>query len=394
MDSTTNPSKRRRRFAISLRASMLLILLVALLIGWKVDRAHMQRRLVAAIRAADGEVEYDFQSAGAAVPSGPIWLRRLVGDEYFQEVERVVLLSDEPKVMAAVGQLDRLKTLVIHYLEYNPGNALSEIGKLKRLNILVLFDAQDLRDEMLASLDGLPELGELHILDARLGDTGLVRLGHLPKLEILEISSSGSGSVHITDAGVEAVARSMPSLRELEILEESNVTDAALASVERLSKLTTIRLGGPTITDVGMAHLSDLRNLEILELGKVAITDEGLNYLRHLKKLRILNLESDKITNAGLAQISGLTNLEDIRISSAAISDDGLVYLASLTKLKYLALSRGQITDAGLTHLKGLTVLSDLNLEYTQVSAAGVDLFRKGRPPIQVNIYRDSPESK
>jgi hypothetical protein len=158
MASTTETPKRRSRFAISLRILMLLVLLAALPMGWKVNRAHTQRRAVAAIRAANQDVRYDFQRSGAIEPPGPAWLRRLVGDEYFQEVVHVTLRSDDPKVMAAVGQLDRLEYLNIDVLQENAGNALAEIGRLKRLQDLSLYGAFGLRDDMLASLDGLPEL--------------------------------------------------------------------------------------------------------------------------------------------------------------------------------------------------------------------------------------------
>ena len=47
----TEPEKPRlRRFVISVRALMLLVVLVAVPVAWKVNRANTQRRAVAAIR--------------------------------------------------------------------------------------------------------------------------------------------------------------------------------------------------------------------------------------------------------------------------------------------------------------------------------------------------------
>ena len=372
-------SLRGSRFQLSLRALMLIVLVTGGIMGWKANRARTQRRAVAAIRAANqfNDVRYDFQRSGAAEPPAPAWLRRLVGDEYFQEIVHVTLESADPKVMAAVGQLDRLEHLEIHDLGENPGNALAEIGKLKRLQDLSLYGAFGLRDDMLASLGGLPELFRLYIFDADVGDAGLARIAHLPKLETLEISSRSLVSKRlVTDLGVEAVARSMPELRELDLY-DSDVTDASLASIGRLSKLTTVRLSGPKVTDAGVAHLSNLRDLEVLQLGQVTVTDEGLKHIQHLKKLRILNFDSDRITDAGLAHIAGLTNLEHLLINSSAITDAGLAHIAGLTKLQSLDLSRGQITGVGLAHLKGLTALYDLDLEKTRITDEGLDDIRK-----------------
>jgi hypothetical protein len=367
---------------------MILVLLAGLPTGWKVNRAHTQRRAVAAIKASSqfNDVRYDFQKSGAVQPPGPEWVRRLVGDEYFQEVVHVTLESANPKVMAAVGQLDRLEYLHISHVGKYPGNPLAEIGKLKRLQDLGLWGADGLRDEMLASLEGLPELFTLSIFDADLGDAGLARLAHLPKLKTLQMSSRSLVSKRlVTDLGVEAVARSMPELREL-LLDDSDITDASLAAIGRLSKLTTVRLSGPKVTDAGMAHVSNLRDLEVLILGRVAITDEGLRHIRNLKKLRILNVDSDRITDAGVAHIARLTNLEHLLINSSAITDAGVAYIAELTKLQSLDLSRGQITGTGLVHLKGLTTLYDLDLEKTGINDADLEKIGPNQSIASLNL--------
>ena len=392
MPSTTETPKRRRGFVVSLRAFMLLILLAALPMGWKVNRVHIQRRAFAAIPVAKQNIWYDFQTSGATEPPGPAWLRRLVGDEYFQEIVHVSLGSDDPEAMAAVCQLDRLEFLCVQDLPGDAGKALAEIGRLKRLQDLRLYGALGLRNEMLASLDGLPVLSRLYIFDADVGDAGLVRLAHLPKLETLEISSRGLRSKRlVTDVGVAAVARSMPELRELDLC-DSDITDAALVAVSRLSKLTTISLTGPKVTDAGLTLLSNLRDLEVLILGQVDVTDEGLKQIHHLKKLRILNLVSDRITDAGLAYIAGLTDLEHLLINSSAITDAGLAHIAGLSKLQSLDLSGGRITDAGLPHLKGLSALYELDLERTRITNGGMDSFRKTMPKVHFAGVPKMPE--
>src|SRR5262249_43397841 len=94
MTAPAPKSPRRRCFTLSLRALMILVLVTGAWLGWRVKRAETQKWAVAAIEKLGGDVSYDDNS-----PSGqqgffnqrwaPAWLRRQVGDEYFQEVVEV-----------------------------------------------------------------------------------------------------------------------------------------------------------------------------------------------------------------------------------------------------------------------------------------------------------------
>ena len=67
-------SPRRRWFRLSLRGLMILILIIACGIGWKVSRDRSERQAVEAIRAAGGMVLYDYQYS-----TDPEVFRRLNG---------------------------------------------------------------------------------------------------------------------------------------------------------------------------------------------------------------------------------------------------------------------------------------------------------------------------
>jgi len=76
----------------SLRALIVLVLLIGAGLGWLVRSAHVQRDAVAAIRRAGGSVSYDWEwNNGKSVPGGkpwaPKWLVDLVGIDYYAGTE-------------------------------------------------------------------------------------------------------------------------------------------------------------------------------------------------------------------------------------------------------------------------------------------------------------------
>src|SRR4051812_10286776 len=86
-----------RRFVVSLRVMLLLVLACGLWLGWKANRAREQRRAIEAVRSHGGQVFFDWNEdtllssvkPEGKHPSAPRWARQLLGDEYFQEVTAV-----------------------------------------------------------------------------------------------------------------------------------------------------------------------------------------------------------------------------------------------------------------------------------------------------------------
>ena len=93
----------RRWFQYSLRTFLVVLTAFAVWRGVVIHRAREQREAVKAIEAAGGIVRYDWQydsfrarrdgvsfdsplSNSMREPSGPLWIRRIVGDEFFQQV--------------------------------------------------------------------------------------------------------------------------------------------------------------------------------------------------------------------------------------------------------------------------------------------------------------------
>ena len=78
------PAGKRPRFAVSVRVLLLLILGVALWIGWKVHRAREQRLAVRVLSEYSGFAYYDWQFEGGSINPKrklpvPAWLVNQIG---------------------------------------------------------------------------------------------------------------------------------------------------------------------------------------------------------------------------------------------------------------------------------------------------------------------------
>jgi hypothetical protein len=117
----------RRYLAFSLRTHFILLTALSVWLGVVVNRAREQREAVKAIKALGGGILYDWQleytRAGELVntdkdaPDGPAWLRRVIGDDFFQHVYFVVFQiipsTPDADIMKAVPALKRLRGLSI-----------------------------------------------------------------------------------------------------------------------------------------------------------------------------------------------------------------------------------------------------------------------------------------
>ncbi len=193
-----NPNSGHGRYTMRLRALMLLIAVAALGLGWRVNRAHTQARAVARIKAAGGEVWYDYELDGDgsrkanASPWAPAQVRRLLGDELFQEVTAVTFR----------GQTT---------------------------------------DDQLASAEDLDRLLEFNLLvpdgDKRVTDAGLAHLRRLRGLRIVRIEDA-----HVNDAGLGYLA-DLPHLHELFFLHIDGITEPGWAALAKMTELRELTLG-------------------------------------------------------------------------------------------------------------------------------------------------------
>ena len=376
------------RFRLSLRVMLLLVLAFGLGLGWLVNRARNQRLAVAQVSTYNGYVLYDFeQRRGKQFPDsqpwGPAWLRRRLGNEYFQEVT-VVRYVDQPPSDATLAPLESLSNIeelaflnrIFHGrapVEPPPDLArltepgLSRLERLTRLRRLEIH-GQELSGSMLRHLRYSPDLEELDLMSSGITDEGMPPLGAMPRLRVLKLWES-----HIIGTCLEGL-RGSQMLQELEFY-ETPLADPAYGCMGTLTNLDELYFNQCETNDAQLAHLSGLVHLKRLTLGgyKSKITDAGLVHLEGMTELESLDLTGAQLQGSGLAALKGLTKLKRLRLGWTHVDDDSLKALASMPDLEVLELHQTRVTDAGLKHLQGLKNLKELSLFRTAVTKEALD---------------------
>jgi hypothetical protein len=84
-------------------------------------------------------------------------------------------------------------------------------------------------------------------------------------------------------------------------VDDHRLTDATLARIGQLSRLTELQFGGNAITDAGLASLAKLGELRSLDLRMTPITDAGVESLKALPALADLDLSGTNASARGIA---------------------------------------------------------------------------------------------
>jgi hypothetical protein len=316
----------RKRFTLSLRVFMILVLAGSAGLGWLIQKARRQRLAVAAIEANGGDVLYDWQdSFGNGQRWAPAWLRSAVGAEHFQEVKRV------------------------HISLFSAGDDTgSPNGFLVSADRLVEF------------CRAFPRLQRLSVAREGATDRALKVVGGLGELEYFRIWRGQFG-----DAGLEHLTR-LPCLRTL-VLEDTRLSDNALRRLDSLTHLETLEFAGCLMTNHDMSILPVLHNV---------------------KSLTIYENKEALLTEQGFVHFSRLPKLEDLSLTGCNVTDDGLNHLKCLNSLKdiYISGARVKITSAGFQHLRSMKFLKTLTIKECQVRVEDVRQLESAIPRVRVQI--------
>jgi Leucine rich repeat len=257
------PPKRQRRWCqFSLRTLLVFTLICAIPCAWlgrRIERKRKEREAVEAIIKLGGHVLYDYQATTAGISRGPDWLRKLLGENLFSEVE------------------------------------------------IVSFQGTGDTDVWLENVRGLTQLHRLSLNDTNVTDVGLTRLKELNQLKSL-----GLCGTKVTDAGLENL-KGLSQLQELD-LSGNDITATGLQHLKGLSQLEWLDLSETKTTDAGLVKLRELTQLYFLDLRNTQVTDAGLANLKGLTHLKQVNLRGVRVTDAGVKDLQkALPNCEILR---------------------------------------------------------------------------------
>ncbi len=129
-------------------------------------------------------------------------------------------------------------------------------------------------------------------------------------------------SSRATDADVERLLALRENITHLDFA-RSPLTDRALATLARCTNLQVLRLDGTAITDAGVAALAPLHRLSSLNLNRTPVTDQALVPLRRLKALQKVFLWDTAVSADGVAALQSAlyrsAEAERLRLQIAAL---------------------------------------------------------------------------
>ncbi|HEV3340031.1 MAG TPA: hypothetical protein VG125_06730 [Pirellulales bacterium] len=186
---------------------------LALCLGIWVRQVHQRKDLIAWIQKNSGsprltyahQLDANGRLDEKAQPLGPRWLRRLLGDEAFCEVETVGLRG------ARVTDADLRRLVVFRQIS------------------AIEIDATRVTPKGLRALRQLPRLHYLRLSGLAADDEGMAEVAHLEHLERFWLMGPG-GNV-ISDKGLLEL-RALPNVQRLD-LDRVEVSGAAIAALRK-----------------------------------------------------------------------------------------------------------------------------------------------------------------
>lgn len=122
------------------------------------------------------------------------------------------------------------------------------------------------------------------------------------------LADVGPNSLHVlsfdrvVEPSIEAVATQAGSLRRI-YLQDSELSDRALAVIARLTELRFFQSWGNRFTDEGVSQLSSLVNLRHLYLEEATLTLAAFSFVTHLPALEDLGVQDVPLTPDELEQL-------------------------------------------------------------------------------------------
>lgn len=246
-------------------------------------------------------------------------------------------------------------------------------------------------------LANAPELVEIGLSGASVGDKLVIELAKLPKLSRLRLAATPITQAAIAQIAARGKTAQIEDLAELDLggtpvddanaaaliggpkmrilrLDRTPITDAALAAAEPGPGLRELYMSYTKVTDQGLEILDRLRGLHGLGLAEAAIGAPTMARIAKLHELRVLVLSSVRAPHEGLAGLGRLEALESLYLDGTRTDDETLAALAKLRQLRVLHLANTDVSEASLNVLRGFGQLEELTVGDTRMHAGIAEL--------------------
>ena len=203
------PKRKRRWCQFSLRTLLIFMLVCAISCGWvarRIEQKRREREIVNEIIKRGGRVEYDFEIDVRSKPAGPDWLRRLLGENFFNDVYGLQIKTIGAPRLEQVKEMFKLKWVGLENTDVTDADLVALKG-LPRLESLDL-SFTTVGDDGLANLEKLTELRWLYLAGTNVTDDGLVHLKTLHRLHELDLTGT-----RVTDAGMNSLQEALPGVQ-------------------------------------------------------------------------------------------------------------------------------------------------------------------------------------
>lgn len=238
-----------------------------------------------------------------------------------------------------------------------------------------------LTNASLAAISKMPQLERLTLIQCAFNDIGMMSLGKLKNLIVLDIRGCMGisdmetvaelpklrafrhRSTAVMDGGIEALSKSA-SLETLEV-QDFTINDMSgpyFQAIPKLTRLDIFRCEG--FGSEGVLALAGKPLIRLKLRGLPSLNDTGAAVLKDLPTLRQLILhEVPSVTDAGLKDIDTLKNLELIDFWIVSSGDETVKRIAQLPNVKSLSLRETEITDASIDLILSMPKLEELTIK-------------------------------
>jgi WD40 repeat protein/beta-lactamase regulating signal transducer with metallopeptidase domain len=273
------------------------------------------------------------------------------------------IVTDE--ILEKFATLPELRELSIEVTEHLTPTGLAAFGRMPKLGKLSLYEVNSgdngLGDDALRNLVGLKSLRELSIGECGTTNVGAKFLEQMPQLTSLSLRQEGG----LTDAALKSIGKltrltslSLPSYVATQSYGRMQFSADAIRELKELKDLETLHLVGHEVP----ADALDFPKLTALSLGSAQVDDEVARQIAQHRELRTLELSFCSIGDNGLKQLATLPELERLDFSSTVATDEGIAHFRTNKSLKHFSLRSSDLTDESLKHLAQIKTLMRLDL--------------------------------